>query len=154
MFWLRYFYSCSKKATSICNKTGGSFLPMPGKWKLSLVVISTWHLKCKYRFYLNMFFDHPCYSHIVYMKLVDDISLLDFKIVVAKPLVGRYSNRNRSFCTTRLSKQKSHDSEYKRMRCHDCKNESSDFKSFMSCQACGLYLCLTKERNCFLKHHL
>ena len=34
-------------------------------------------------------------SHIVYTKLEDDISLLNFKIVVAKTLVGRYSNRKR-----------------------------------------------------------
>ena len=31
-------------------------------------------------------------SHIVYMKLGDDISLLNFKIVVAKTLIGKYSN--------------------------------------------------------------
>ena len=41
-------------------------------------------------------------SHIVYMKLGDNISLL--KIVVAKALIGRYSDRNRSFSTTRPSK--------------------------------------------------
>ena len=40
----------------------------------------------------------------VYTKLVDDISLLNFEIVVAKCLVGRYSNHNRSFFTARLSK--------------------------------------------------
>ena len=31
------------------------------------------------------------------MKFGDDLSLLNFKIVVANPLIGRYSNCNRSF---------------------------------------------------------
>ena len=106
-------------------------------------------------------------SHIVYMKLGDDISLLNFKIIVAKVLIGRYSNHNRSFSTTKLSKRKSREPsmtrevptrmpefQQKRMRCHYCQNESSDLKSFVSCWACGLYLCLTKNRNCFLKRHL
>ena len=92
---------------------------------------------------------------------------LNFKIVVAEALIGRYSNCNRSFFTTRLSKQKTHkpsmttevpirspEFQQNRMRCHYCKNESSDLKCFVFCQACGLYLCLTKERNCFLNHDL
>ena len=47
-------------------------------------------------------------NHIVYIKLGNDISLLNFKIVVATSLIARYSNRNRSFCTTRPRKQKFH----------------------------------------------
>ena len=69
--------------------------------------------KSKYRFYLSMFFDlmdvTHVNSHIVYMTLGDDISLLNFKIVVAKALIGRYSNRNRSFSTTKPSKRKSYE---------------------------------------------
>ena len=53
--------------------------------------------KSKYCLYLRMFFDliDVTYvnSHIVYLKLDDDISLLNFKILVAKALIGRYSNR-------------------------------------------------------------
>ena len=49
--------------------------------------------KSKYRFYLSTFFDlmdvKHVNSHIVYMKLGDDILLLNFKIVVAKTLIGR-----------------------------------------------------------------
>ena len=49
--------------------------------------------KSKYRFYLSTFFDlmdvKHVNSHIVYMKLGDDILLLNFKIVVAKALIGR-----------------------------------------------------------------
>ena len=51
----------------------------------------------KFRFYLRMFFDliniAIVNSRIVYMKLGISISLLDFKIVVAKSLIGRYNNR-------------------------------------------------------------
>ena len=48
------------------------------------------------------------------MKLGDDISLLNLKIFVAKALIGRYSNRNGSFSTTRLSKQKTHETSMTR----------------------------------------
>ena len=60
--------------------------------------------KSKYCFYLRKFFDlidvTHVDSHIVCMKLVDDISLLNFKIVPANILVGRYRTRKRSFLTS------------------------------------------------------
>ena len=46
-------------------------------------------------------------SHIVYAKLGNDISLLIFKVVLAKFLIGRYSNRKRFFATSRIQAQKS-----------------------------------------------
>ena len=52
--------------------------------------------KNKYHFYLRMFFDlinGPLVnSHIVCIKLGNGISLLNFKIFVAKALIDRYSN--------------------------------------------------------------
>ena len=53
--------------------------------------------KSKYRFYLRVFFFYLMdvelvISHIVYTKLGSDISLLSFKIAVAKAFIGRYSN--------------------------------------------------------------
>ena len=64
--------------------------------------------KSKFTFYLRMFFDLIDIaignSHIVYTKLGNSIFLLDFKIVVAKSLIGRYSNRQRSFPLSRTSK--------------------------------------------------
>ena len=66
--------------------------------------------KSKFRFYLRMFFDFIniaiVNSHNVYMKLGNSISLLDFKIIVAKSLIGRYSNQERSFPLSRTSKRK------------------------------------------------
>ena len=104
-------------------------------------------------------------SHIVYAKLGKDISLLNFKTVVTKALSSRYSNCKRFLPTSRSSKWKFHEPsipkvpthmpeiQEKQMRCHYCKNEGSDHKTFVSCQTCSLplglylYLWLTKERN-------
>ena len=69
--------------------------------------------KSKYHFYLRFLFDLTdvthVNSHVVYMKLVDDISLLNLKIVMIKALIDRYSNRKRSFPISRPSKQESHE---------------------------------------------
>ena len=69
--------------------------------------------KSKYHFYLKLFFDlldvTLVNSHIVYTKLVNSISLLNFKIVAAKALIGRNSNRNRSLPTSRPGKTKSYE---------------------------------------------
>ena len=111
------------------------------------------HCKSKYRFYLRMVFDLIdavlVNSNIVYTKLDNDISLLNLKIAVGKALLGRYSKSKRSFPTIRPSKQKSHEEsmpkavpthipefQEKRMRCHYCKNEGSDHKTFV------FYICV------------
>ena len=123
----------------------------------------------KFRFYLRMFSDliDIVNSHIVYTKLSNSISLLDFKIVVAKSLIGRYINRQQSFPLSTTSKRKALEPSLpketpadmpefneKRMKCNFCKNEGADHKAFVSCLTCGLYLCCIKERNWFLKHHV
>ena len=132
--------------------------------------LQTLNCKSKHRFYLSIFFDlidvTRANSHTVYMKIGHDISLLNFKLVVTKAMIGRYSNGTRSFSATRPSKQKSHkpsiireaptrmpELQQKRVRCGYCQKKSSDLKSFVSCQACGLYLRLTKNKN-FLNRHL
>ena len=119
--------------------------------------------KSKCRFYFRMFFDlidiAIVNSHILYTKLGYSIFLLDFKIVVAKSLIGR----QRSFPLSRTSNRKALAKEIpthmlqfnqKRMRCNFCKNEGADHKTFVSCPTLGLYLCCSKERSCFLKHHV
>ena len=71
------------------------------------------HRKSRYRFYLRMFFDLAdvplVNSHIVYTKLGNDISLLNFKIVVEKALIGRYSHCKKLSPTSILDKRKSHE---------------------------------------------
>ena len=66
--------------------------------------------KSKIRFYWRIFFDlidiAIVNSYIVYAKLGNSISLLDFKIIVSKSLIERYSNRQRSFPLSRTSKRK------------------------------------------------
>ena len=68
-------------------------------------------VKKKFRFYLRIFFDPiniaVVNNQIVYTKLSNSIFLLDFKIVVAKSFIERYSNQQRSFFPlSRASKQK------------------------------------------------
>ena len=125
---------------------------------------SAYRLDCKrkFRFQLRMFFDlidiAIVNNHIVYTKFGNSIYLLDFKTVVAKSLIGRYSNQELSFLLSRTSKQKALESSLpkdvptnmpefneKRMRCILHKK---------CCLTCGLYFCCTKERNCFLKYHI
>ena len=127
--------------------------------------------KSKFRFYLRIFFDlldvALVNSHIVYSKLGNELSLLNYKVVVENSLIGRYSNWQRAFPMTRPSKRKTlepslpkevptHMPEFqeKRMQCFYCQIEGLDHKTFVSCQTCGLYLCCVKERNCFQKHHM
>ena len=106
-------------------------------------------------------------SYYLLSKLGNYISLLNFKIVVAKALIGRYSTRKRLFPSSRPSMWKSHEPfmprevpthipefQERKMRCYYCKNEGPDNRAFVSFQTCGLYLCLTKERNCLLKYCL
>ena len=58
--------------------------------------------KSRFRFYLRIFSSligiTIVNSRIVYTKVGNSISLLDFKIVVVKSSLGRYINQQRSFC--------------------------------------------------------
>ena len=119
--------------------------------------------KSKCRFYKRVLFDlidvALVNSHIVYTKLDNGISLLNFKIAAAKAWNGRYSNRKRSFPPR---KHKSHEPsiprevpthmlEYqeKGIGCLYFKNEAQITKRLCPVrQGYGLHLCLTKNRNC------
>ena len=67
--------------------------------------------KSKYRFYLSMFLHLSKYRTCKQSYCLDDndISLTNFKTVLAKSLIGRYSNRKRSFPTSMPRKRKSHE---------------------------------------------
>lgn len=64
--------------------------------------------KSKVRFYLRLFFDiidvALVNSLTVYTKVGENLSLPNFKVVVANSLIGRYSNWKRSFPIPWLSK--------------------------------------------------
>jgi len=125
--------------------------------------------RSKFRFYLRMFFDLVdialVNSHIVHTKLGNKLTLLEFKIIVVQSLIGKFNNRQRAFPTNRPSKRKCQDSgpmevpshlpefQDNRKRCHYCKAEGADNKTFVLCATCGFHLCCVKDRNCFLKHH-
>ena len=40
-----------------------------------------------------------------------------------------------------------------RQRCMYCKKDDKDIKPFVKFSTCGVYVCLVKERNFFLKCH-
>ena len=48
-------------------------------------------------------------NHVVYAKLGNEISLLNFKFVVAKAFIDRYSNHKRLHPTSRPRKRKSYE---------------------------------------------
>ena len=123
--------------------------------------------KSKDQFYLRMFFDlidvALVKSHIVYTELGNDISLLNFKIVVTKALIDKYSHCNRfppvgQGCKNFMnhpcpeSSQPTH-SSYRTSK-WDTVIAKIKAKTFVSCQTRGLSLWLSKERNQFLKRHL
>ena len=35
----------------------------------------------------------------------------------------------------------------------NCKVDYNYIKTFVRCEICGVYLCVEKERNCFLNYH-
>ena len=64
--------------------------------------------KSKFRFYLRIFFDlldvAVVKSHIIFgMMFAESMSLLQFKISVARWFVGNYCNRARSFPSQRIN---------------------------------------------------
>ena len=105
-------------------------------------------------------------SRAVYTKRDNNISLLNFKLVVTKAFIGGLVDtvivRDCSPQVDQASKnlmnhphaEKSQPICLSFRKCHYCKNECSDRKTFVFCQTCDQYVWLTKERNHFLKHHL
>ena len=125
--------------------------------------------KSKFTFYLRMFLVIIAIvnSHITYTKLGNSISLLDFKIAVAKSLIGRYSNQQQFLWAEQASKKHwSHHCQRKYQ--HTCQNltrsacdsilakmnELTIKHLYLIWPVCGLYLFHTKVSNCFLKHHV
>ena len=123
--------------------------------------------KSSVRFYLRIFFDLmdiACVnSYLIYnMKHPKKLSLLDYKIVVAKNLIQYHQSRKRIVPMSRPSKRKNqpesidnhggHLPDYQTMR-KRCA-EGKENRTFVICLTCSIPLCLVKERNCFQKHHI
>ena len=127
--------------------------------------------KSSVRFYLRILFDLTdiaCVnSYLIYnMKHPNKLSLLDYKIVVAKNLIQYHQSRERAVPMSRSCKRKNqpetvdnhggHLSDYQKMRKRYayCAMEDKENRKFVICLACNIPLCLVKERNCFKKHHI
>ena len=106
-------------------------------------------------------------NYLIYdMKLPNKLSLLDYKIVVAKDLMEYHQDRNRTVPMSRPSKRKNQpestnnhggylpDYQTMRRRCTYCAMEGKESRTFVICLACSIPLCLVKERNCFQKDHI
>ena len=127
--------------------------------------------KSSVHFYVRIFFDLldiACVnSFLVYsMKHPKQLTLLDYKIAIAKNLIRWYQSRQRVVPLSRPRKRKStsvasnahggHSPEFQpmRKRCAYCSKEGKENRTFVVCLVCDIPLCLVKDRNCFSKHHL
>ena len=114
------------------------------------------------RFYLCIFFDLIdiiCVSsYLIYnMKHTRKLSLLDYKIVVAKNLIQYHQGRKRAVPMSRPSKRKNQpesidnhgghlpDYQTMRKRCAYCAMEGKENRTFVICLASITSLCLVKE---------
>ena len=106
-------------------------------------------------------------SYFIYnMKHPNKLSLLDYKIVVAKYLIQYNQGRKRAVPMSRQSKRKNQpesidnhgghlpDYQTMRKRCAYCEMESKGNRTLVICLPCNIPLCLLKERNCFQKDYI
>ena len=125
--------------------------------------------KSKVRYYLRMFFDLQdialVNSYVLYNILYPGkLSLLEYKIVIAHSLIGKFCSRERNHPSTKHSNRVSvqvmptevplHLPVFgARQRCYYCAAQDKESRTYASCDTCGVALCVLKERNCFYKHH-
>ena len=117
--------------------------------------------KSSVNFYLRIFFvlmDIACVSsYLIYnMKHPNELSLLDFKIVVAKNLIQYHQDRKRVVPMSKPSKRNNQpelidnhgehlpDYQTMRKRCAYCVMEGKENRTFVICWGC----------NCFQKHYI
>ena len=90
-------------------------------------------------------------SLIVYDKLTQKkLFHLDFQVIVTKSLISNYDNFRRNPQTTRCSCRSfpteipSHLLGLKpnRCKCHYCKNQGKEHRTFVKCNTFGVFLCL------------
>ena len=134
---------------------------------------ATYHLdrKSSVRFYLRIFFDLmdiACVnSYLIYnMKHPNKLSLLYYKILVAKSQIQYHQGQKRAVPMSRPSKRKNqpelidnhggHLPDYQTMqkRCAYCAMEAKENRTFVICLASNIPFCLVKERSCSQKHHI
>ena len=127
--------------------------------------------KSTMRSYPRIFFDLMDISmvnaYLAYSKLTHNpMTLLDFKIGVAKSMVGIYCSRQRNAPNNRSNRRDSLQPPPPttvpqhlpvvmsvRQRCTYCSKEGQENKSKVYCPVCKMYLCLNEKRNCYTKSH-
>ena len=121
------------------------------------------------RYYLRLLFDLMDISvvnlHISYKELnPKEMKLLDFKIVLAKSLVGTYNSRSRNTNQPCISSRSitskftssSSIPQQTRGKCRYCYIGCIKNKIYIKCSACGVLLCLisgNNPRNVFANFH-
>ena len=122
------------------------------------------------RYYLRLFFDlmDMCMvnSHIVYKECYPTgMALLDFKVLVAKSLIGSYNSRQRIAQPTCVSRRSFLPADVPlhlpiilstRGKCRYCYVSGTENETLFQCNTCGVYLCLVAGRNsklfCSISH--
>ena len=133
--------------------------------------VAAYHLdrKSSIRLYLRFFFDLMdvafANAFLVYNVLqTAELTLLDVKVGIETHIIGPYTSRSRAPPKKDWSKRKyryqqkpddkpTHLPEFQPIchRCVYCYDEGINHKTFVKCTECGDFLCLLKDRNCFLK---
>ena len=122
------------------------------------------------RYYLKLFFHlmdiSVVNSHIIYKELnPKGMELLDFKIVLAKSLVGTYNSRSRNTPASHVSRREVLPAsvplylsvlQQTRGKCRYCYTGGIENKTYIKCNTCGVFLCFifgNNPRNCFVNFH-
>ena len=118
-------------------------------------------LRSKVRFYVRVFFDFldisVVNSKILYDKIQSTaaMSSKDFRLSLARSMIGTFSNRKRAISTSRPSKRSKgeiatvvdHLPQFAatRSRCAYCSLIKLENRTFIRCMKCHIPLCLQKE---------
>ena len=122
------------------------------------------------RYYLRLFFDFMdisvVTSHVIDKELnPKGMELLDFKVVLAKSLVGTYNSRSQNTRGSHVSRREVLPAsaplhlpvlQQTRGQCRYCYTGGIENKTYIKCNTCGVFLCLisgNNPRNCFVNFH-
>lgn len=128
--------------------------------------------RSKIKYYLRLFFDlldisvnNACivYNQLLKNENTKPATSLEYRQMIARGLIGNYTNRMRSLCNTPLSRKSNirpsskpeHSMEKTniRRRCVQCAKKKVENRTNCICVICQVYLCFTNERNCFEQFH-
>ena len=128
---------------------------------------AAYHLdrKSRVRIYQHIFFDLMdvacANSFVVYDMLhPNDLTLLDFKTIIATYLIGRYTSRSRAPPNGKTGSKRKYQYQFEpnhlplhlpefqssRKHCKYCYKEDFERKTFVKCTERRVFLCLVKER--------